>query len=237
MSSASAVRSISHWPRPHSMGPRPVGDQPGLRRRGRHGRPAHDLQARREGRRRGGGHVGDVHAEAQHRRGGVHVPPLRDGAGHPFFYYYTDDHVSTTMLHVIVGVLEHAAPLMAWYAPTINSYRRTNSSEFAGHGVTWGYDNRTVSCRVLGTGPTSMRLEWRPPGARCDPVPRGRRRHRIGTSRCRRPARPRPAADGRRLPAGGPPVPAAPGSGSRGVPGERLRRAGCSALPSPSSTG
>ena len=74
------------------------------------------------------------------------------------------------MLHTIAACSSNAAPLMAWYAPTMRiGPRRTNSSEFAGHGVTWGYDNRTVSCRVLRTGPTSMRLEWRVPGADVNP--------------------------------------------------------------------
>ncbi|MCX6519422.1 MAG: glutamine synthetase family protein [Actinobacteria bacterium] len=100
----------------------------------------------------------------------VHLS-LRDTAagGHPFFDHDAPDHMSTTMRHAIGGVLEHASPLMAWYAPTINSYRRTNSSDFAGHGATWAFDNRTVSCRVLGTGASSMRLEWRVPGADVNP--------------------------------------------------------------------
>jgi glutamine synthetase len=99
----------------------------------------------------------------------VHLS-LRDATGtHPFFDQDATDHMSTTMRHAIGGVLAHAAPLMAWYAPTINSYRRTNSSDFAGHGATWAFDNRTVSCRVLGTGASSMRLEWRVPGADVNP--------------------------------------------------------------------
>ncbi len=88
---------------------------------------------------------------------------------YPFFDASAPDHMSTTMRHAIGGVLEHAPALMAWYAPTINSYRRTNSSDFAGHGATWAFDNRTVSCRILGTGASSMRLEWRVPGADVNP--------------------------------------------------------------------
>lgn len=99
----------------------------------------------------------------------VHLS-LRDPAGaHPFFDPALADHVSPMLRHAIGGVLEHAAALMAWYAPTVNSYRRTNSSDFAGHGATWAFDNRTVSCRVLGTGASSMRMEWRVPGADVNP--------------------------------------------------------------------
>ena len=99
----------------------------------------------------------------------VHLS-VRDPQGaRPFYDAEAHDHMSPMMRHAIGGVLEHAAPLMAWYAPTINSYRRTNSGDFAGHGATWGYDNRTVSCRVLGDHPNSLRFEWRVPGADVNP--------------------------------------------------------------------
>ncbi len=99
----------------------------------------------------------------------VHLSVRDDQGGHPFFDHDADDHMSASMRHAIGGVLAHAGELMAWYAPTINSYRRTNSSDFAGHGATWAVDNRPVSCRVLGTGASSMRLEWRVPGADVNP--------------------------------------------------------------------
>lgn len=87
----------------------------------------------------------------------------------PFWSAGADGHVSEQMHGAIGGILDHASDFMVFYAPTINSYRRTNSSEFAGHGATWGFDNRTVSCRVLGTSPSSMRAEWRVPGADVNP--------------------------------------------------------------------
>ncbi len=99
----------------------------------------------------------------------VHLSVRDDQGGHPFFDHDADDHMSASMRHAIGGVLAHAGELMAWYAPTINSYRRTNSSDFAGHGATWAFDNRTVSCRVLGTGASSMRLAWHVPGADVNP--------------------------------------------------------------------
>jgi glutamine synthetase len=58
---------------------------------------------------------------------------------------------------------------MLCYAPTVNSYRRTTSGEFSGNGLSWGYDSRMVSCRVLAEGPDSTRLEWRVPGADVNP--------------------------------------------------------------------
>ncbi len=58
---------------------------------------------------------------------------------------------------------------MAWYAPTINSYRRNNSQEVAGTGRTWGFDNRTTSVRVVGHKPQHLRFEFRIPGADTNP--------------------------------------------------------------------
>lgn len=98
----------------------------------------------------------------------VHLSLDADGVN-PMWDAGADHHVSPVMLQSIGGILTHAADLMAWYAPTINSYRRTNSDEFAGSGATWGFDNRTVSCRVLGDSPSSLRLEWRVPGADVNP--------------------------------------------------------------------
>ena len=65
--------------------------------------------------------------------------------------------------------MTHAPELMLWYAPTINSYRRVLAGEFSGNGLSWGYDSRMVSCRVLVEEPSSTRLEWRVPGADVNP--------------------------------------------------------------------
>ncbi|CAH0353131.1 glutamine synthetase family protein [Aquabacterium sp. CECT 9606] len=71
--------------------------------------------------------------------------------------------------HAIGGVLTHLPDLMLWYAPTINSYRRTASKQFAGNGRTWGIDNRTTTCRVCGDGTDARRFEFRVPGADANP--------------------------------------------------------------------
>lgn len=101
----------------------------------------------------------------------IHVS-LRTGAedGEPAFWSDSDSHHASDVLrHSVGGLLQNASDLMVFYAPTINSYRRTNSTDFAGHGATWGFDNRTVSCRILGDTPSSIRLEWRVPGADVNP--------------------------------------------------------------------
>ena len=92
-----------------------------------------------------------------------------DSARFPF-WSNDDPHNSSDLLHQSIGgILTTAPELMVFFAPTVNSYRRTNSTDFAGHGPTWGYDNRTLSCRVLGNVPSAKRLEWRVPGADVNP--------------------------------------------------------------------
>ena len=99
----------------------------------------------------------------------IHVS-LRTPDGIPLFSEPAAEHqVSDMLLNAVGGVLGHAAELMCWYAPTVNSYRRTNSEDFAGNGLTWGLDNRTVTTRVLAGAPSATRLEFRLPGADVNP--------------------------------------------------------------------
>lgn len=99
----------------------------------------------------------------------VHVS-LRDDDGTAIYHDADDPQgIGDPIRHSIGGVLERAPELMLWYAPTINSYRRTASEDFAGRGATWGFDNRTVTCRVVAGSPAAARLEYRVPGADVNP--------------------------------------------------------------------
>jgi glutamine synthetase len=71
--------------------------------------------------------------------------------------------------HAVGGVLERARELMLFYAPTVNSMRRIISTDFAGNGLTWGFDNRTTTCRLIAGAPQANRLEMRLPGADVNP--------------------------------------------------------------------
>lgn len=77
--------------------------------------------------------------------------------------------MSASLRAAIGGVLERAPDLMLFYAPAVNSYRRTTSGEFSGNGRSWGFDSRMVSVRVLLESAESTRLEWRVPGADVNP--------------------------------------------------------------------
>lgn len=101
--------------------------------------------------------------------GHIHVSLLGGDGEAAFFDPEAEDRLSATARQAVAGVLELAPGLMPFYAPNVNSYKRSASEDFAGCGNTWGYDNRTVSCRVLGHSPASVRLEYRVPGADVNP--------------------------------------------------------------------
>lgn len=66
------------------------------------------------------------------------------------------------------GWIAHAPEFMAFYAPNVNSYKRYQPGSWAPTNLAWGFDNRTVGFRVIGTG-DSLRIECRLPGADCNP--------------------------------------------------------------------
>jgi glutamine synthetase len=70
--------------------------------------------------------------------------------------------------HFLGGWMAHAAEMMVFYAPTINSYKRFEDLSWAPTRIAWSRDNRTAGFRVVGHGP-SLRIECRIPGADANP--------------------------------------------------------------------
>ena len=66
------------------------------------------------------------------------------------------------------GWMAGTADFMAFYAPTVNSYKRYVDGSWAPTRIAWSQDNRTAGFRVVGEGP-SLRIECRIPGADCNP--------------------------------------------------------------------
>lgn len=66
------------------------------------------------------------------------------------------------------GWMARVPEVMAFYAPTVNSYKRYLPGSWAPTGIAWSYDNRTAGFRVVGQG-ASLRIECRIPGADCNP--------------------------------------------------------------------
>ena len=66
------------------------------------------------------------------------------------------------------GWMHHAADLMPFVAPTINSYKRYQDQSWAPTRLAWSTDNRTAGFRVVGSG-SSLRIENRIPGGDVNP--------------------------------------------------------------------
>ncbi|MGZ8581321.1 MAG: glutamine synthetase family protein [Actinomycetota bacterium] len=99
----------------------------------------------------------------------LHLSLVDDRGGNVFGGGSSGETLAAPLRAAVGGVLGYAPELMLWYAPTVNSFRRIAGGEFSGNGLSWGYDSRMVSCRVLVEEPSSTRLEWRVPGADVNP--------------------------------------------------------------------
>lgn len=77
--------------------------------------------------------------------------------------------VNKLMEHYIAGQLHCLPYILPMYAPTVNSYKRFVSGSWASTSVSWGFENRTTSLRVIPAGKSSTRLETRVPGADINP--------------------------------------------------------------------
>lgn len=80
------------------------------------------------------------------------------------------DGMSKLMRHYIAGQLEFMRALMPFTNPTINSYKRTVPGTWAPDSVSWGFDNRTTSLRVIkAPSAKSTRVEYRLTGGDINP--------------------------------------------------------------------
>ena len=75
---------------------------------------------------------------------------------------------STKFRQFLGGLLRYTTDCFLFFAPTINSYKRYQSTSFAPTKIIWGEDNRTVGFRIVGHG-SAFRIENRMPGADANP--------------------------------------------------------------------
>lgn len=102
---------------------------------------------------------------------GMHIHiSLLDPQGNTIFYDENDDNgMSDLMKQFVAGQQKYMAELLAMCAPTINSYARYVPDCWAPVDAIWGFENRAVSLRVIRGGAKAQRIEYRIPGADCNP--------------------------------------------------------------------
>lgn len=109
------------------------------------------------------------HQEYSGQGGHIHIS-LKDRDGHNTFYdAHAPQHISRTMRHFIGGLQALMPQITCLAAPTINSFRRLVPGYWAPTTALWGIDNRTVSLRAIPGSNKSQRVEYRLPGADCNP--------------------------------------------------------------------
>ena len=149
-------------------------DRPPLPAADADGRPGHDLQVRRQERRPCGGQVGDVHAEADLRRqrlGHAHAPDLVEGRHAAHVGQVRVRRLSQLARAYIGGLLAHAPALLAFCAPTTNSYRRLVPGYEAPVNLVYSMRNRSACIRIpmYSDSPKAKRIEFRCPDAAANP--------------------------------------------------------------------
>ena len=103
---------------------------------------------------------------------GMHVHQSLWKNGTPLFY---DEHgyalLSETARHYIGGLLKHAAALLAFVAPTTNSYRRLVPGFEAPVNLVYSMRNRSACVRIptYSSSPAARRVEFRPPDPTANP--------------------------------------------------------------------
>jgi glutamine synthetase len=71
--------------------------------------------------------------------------------------------------HYIGGLQKYTPGAIAFYAPSVNSYRRFAPDISAPINLNWGYENRTTGIRVPDSSPQARRVENRFPGVDANP--------------------------------------------------------------------
>lgn len=113
--------------------------------------------------------------------GHVHISLVDKKSGKNLFYRETPDedaeypdlkYFSDLGRHFLAGVLDALPSIMPLVAPNINSYKRLVENFWAPVTVSWGFEHRAASVRLISpptSSPKATRLEVRVPGADSNP--------------------------------------------------------------------
>lgn len=102
---------------------------------------------------------------------GMHTHQSLWKDGKPLFHDANDHaHMSQLMRHYIGGLLAHAPAILAFAAPTTNSYRRLVPGYEAPINLVYSQRNRSACCRIpmYSPSPAAKRVEFRPADPSCN---------------------------------------------------------------------
>ena len=103
---------------------------------------------------------------------GMHVHQSLWKDGNPLFFDANGYALTSEMCrHYIGGLLKHAPALLAFIAPTTNSYRRLVPGYEAPVNLVMSQRNRSAAARIpmYTSSPKAKRVEFRPPDPTCNP--------------------------------------------------------------------
>ncbi len=105
----------------------------------------------------------------QGQSGHIHLSIKDNDDATVFYDDNQQDNISETMRHVIGGQQIALPELLLLSTPFVNSFRRLVPGFWAPTQASWGVDNRTTAIRAITGSPSSQRIEYRIPGADCNP--------------------------------------------------------------------
>src|SRR5712675_33641 len=102
---------------------------------------------------------------------GMHTHQSIWKGGKPLFAGDGYAGLSQMALWYIGGLLKHAPAIVAWAAPTTNSYKRLVPGFEAPVNLAYSRRNRSAACRIpmYSASPKAKRVEFRPPDPSCNP--------------------------------------------------------------------
>ncbi len=108
--------------------------------------------------------VGGINGSGMH----THLSLFKDGKN-AFFDENAEYQLSSTALHWIAGLLEHAEGMVALTNPTVNSYKRLTPGFEAPTNIAWSASNRSAMIRIPARRGVGTRSELRMPDPSCNP--------------------------------------------------------------------
>jgi glutamine synthetase len=102
---------------------------------------------------------------------GMHTHQSLWKDGKPLFAGDQNAGLSQTALYYIGGLLKHAPAVIAFAAPTTNSYKRLVPGFEAPVNLAYSRRNRSAACRIpmYSASPKAKRVDFRPPDPSCNP--------------------------------------------------------------------